>query len=268
MRQLDMNINITMIHNHLKVIDLHNHLLFGMDDGADTVETSLSLFNIQKEMGVNKVVVTPHYEPSNDDLESFVDKRKLHAKMLQQALKLENVDVEVKLGAEILYSVDMFDLDLEKLVIEGTDYLLIEFPTQGYISDLKRAMAQLLDQGYLPVFAHIERYGFLRSDLALMKDLVDMGVLFQVNAKTFLDASQKGFIKACIKHNLIHLVASDAHSITKRPPNLKKAYDQIEKDYGLKTVNYFKENAQCVYKNEIPDVKEPSVIRTFLGKYY
>lgn len=250
------------------MIDLHNHLLFGMDDGAKDLEDSLALFNIQIDQGIRKVVLTPHFAPSYDGLKDFIELRDKNANMLKQALKQGNVDVDIKLGAEILYSVDMMDLDLDKLVMEDTDYLLIEFSTRGYVGDLKRNIAYLLDRGYLPIFAHIERYSFLRSDLELMKDLVDMGVMFQVNAESFFDKNQKNFIKACMKHNLIHLVATDAHSIKRRPPNLKEAYNVIEKDYGKDALRSFIDNAKAVYLNEIPETKAASQLKTFLGKYY
>lgn len=263
-----MSINIITIHIVRKMIDLHTHLLQGMDDGARDLEDALALFSKQKQQGVNKVVLTPHFSSSSDDLNEFIARRERHTKYLKKALKDNKMEVDLKQGAEILYSVDMFDLQLDKLCLEKSDYLLIEFSTRGYISDLKRAMANLLDQGYLPIFAHIERYGFLRADLSLMKELVEMGVLFQVNASSFLDKAQQNFLKACIKHNLIHLVASDAHSIERRPCNLGDAYHEIEKQYGKETVNTFIENAERVFNNELVQIKSPSNIRQFLGKYY
>lgn len=259
-----MNIHIIMIH-YKTMIDLHTHLLFDMDDGAKDLNDSLALFNIQKNQGVHKVVLTPHFEAFRDDLDQFISNRSKNAEALQNAL---DKDVEFKLGAEVLFTVDLLNMDLNKLVIEGTDYILFEFSTRGYVSDVKRHMMTFIQQGYLPIFAHIERYSFLKDDLSLMKELVEMGVLFQVNASTFVNNEQHSFIKACMKNNLIHLVASDAHSQVKRPCNLSDAYAVIEQEYGIDTVNYLKDNAECVYHNELVEVKEPKVIRKFLKKYY
>ncbi len=195
------------------MIDLHTHLLFDMDDGAKDLDDSLALFDIQKQQGINKVVLTPHYEAFRGDLDQFVSKRSKHVETLKKAL---NNGLEFKVGAEVLFSVDLLDMDLSLLVIEDTDYILFEFPTQSYINDIRRHMNSILQMGYIPIFAHIERYSFLKDDLKLMQDLVEMGVVFQVNASTFIKGHQHSFIKAAMKHNLIHLVASDAHSQVNR----------------------------------------------------
>ncbi len=249
------------------MVDLHNHLLFGMDDGAKNLDNSLELFKMQKTQGVSHVIMTPHVDAMTD-LPTFLSKRAENYQILQRKLQEAELDVNLKVGAEILYTQDILNMNLDKLVIEDSDYLLIEFPTRGYINNLERNIYSLLDMGYQLIFAHVERYAFLREDLKLMANLVNSGVVFQVNASSFLDESQKGFLKAAIKHNLIHLVASDAHSLERRPPNISKAYEQIEKDYGKETVRMFKKNAMAVFNNDTIAHKEASPMRLFLGKYY
>lgn len=249
------------------MLDLHNHLLYGIDDGAKDLNESLALFNIYQRDGINQVVMTPHFSVE-DDLSLFLELRNNNYSILKKALKEAKLDVEVKIGAEILFSIDIMNMPLQDLVIEGTNYLLLEFPTRSYISNLKERIMELQSMGYDIIFAHIERYGFLRDDLKLMKELVDMGVIFQINASSFIDEPKDKFVRACVKHNLVHLVASDAHGLDKRKPNLKEAYKAIESNYGSETVNYFKDNAESIFNNELVDRKEATNIKKFLKSYY
>lgn len=110
-------------------IDLHTHVLFGMDDGAQTLEDSIQLLYAQKEQGVDTVVCTPHYNPITQDLNEFITIRDRNFKILKEAVQAEQIDIQLLKGSEIYYSIDLIEMDLKDLVIENTDYLLIEFST-------------------------------------------------------------------------------------------------------------------------------------------
>ncbi len=256
-----MNINIIMI-------DLHTHILYGIDDGAKDLKESLEMINYQINQGVKEIVLTPHFNYVKDDYNKFITLRNKNYKKLKAEVSKLNLDVKLKIASELLYTNDLVNSNLEELVIEGTDYLLIEFSTRSYPLDIKRNLLSLMDRGYLIILAHIERYEFFRSDLDLLYELVSMGILMQVNASTFINASDKNFINAAIKHNLIHLVSSDTHNLDTRLPNTKEALNTIRKTYGNDTYDYFINNAKAVLNNEYVEMYAPSKIKKIFNKYF
>ena len=94
-------------------------------------------------------------------------------------------------------------------------------------------MLELINWGYKPILAHMERYSFLHRYLDLFHQMLDWGVLMQVNASTIINDDMSSFIKAAIKKEMIHCFASDAHNMRNRKPNLKAAYDKIALDKGI-----------------------------------
>ncbi len=251
----------------LTMTDLHSHILFGMDDGARNIDESIRMLKAQIAQGVTQVVLTPHFSPLQDKLSEFLEKRDANYKLLKEAVKEENLDIELKIGAEILFSIELLNMDLSDLVIEGTNFLLLEFSTRSHIHNLKNSIIDLTNNGYDIIFAHIERYSFLRDNLELMQYFIESGVLYQVNGSSFLRSADKNFLKACIKHNYIHLVASDAHSLSTRKPNLEKAYAAISSSYGDEAVDYFIENANSAFDDQQPNIKNPTKMRNILGRY-
>lgn len=257
--------NTTTIQPTLKMTDIHTHILFGMDDGAQDVQASLEMIYEQIDQGVTQVVFTPHYG-SNDDLESFIDKRNRHYEILKQAVKEKELQIELKVGAEIMFTREILSMDLSDLVIEGTNYLLLEFPTRFHIDHIEASMNQLINDGYDPIFAHFERYSFLREDLELMKNLLELGVLYQVNASSISKKSDNNFLEACLKKDYIHLIASDAHNTSSRRPNMnikkikKNQFDKLQAIY---------ENSNKVFNNEsIVKYEHYKPLKRMFGKYY
>ena len=250
------------------MIDLHTHTLFGIDDGAKTIDESLEMLIAQINEGVSEVVLAPHFNCGSDDVDKFVKLTKKNYTLLNKQVKQKGLNINLRLGSEVLYCSNILDVDLENLTIEGTDYLLLEFNTNSFPVNIKRNISSLLNRGYLIIFAHVERYAFLRNDLELFKELVEMGVLMQINANTLINNYDKSFIRACIKHNLIHLISSDAHNITTRPANLKAGYTTLKKSYGSDVYDYFMTNAKSVLNNEIIEMYSPSLIRKFGKRYF
>ncbi|AMC94060.1 hypothetical protein AOC36_08680 [Erysipelothrix larvae] len=248
------------------MIDIHTHILFGIDDGAKTLEDSLALIDMQLEQGVHTIVLTPHYNPLKQDLDAFIELRDKNCQILKQAILETHRDITILKGAEVLYSSKLFEMNLEDLVIENTDYILIEFSPRTLPSNLMNQISELIGMGYIPIIAHMERYPYFKDNLDLPIDLMKCGVLMQVNASSFIDQSQSSFIHACMRHGWIHCIASDVHSIDKRPSNMIKAKQAIKEKHP-KLWNTWMVNVKQVLENEIISVQQPSKIRSFLGKY-
>lgn len=244
------------------MIDLHNHIAFGLDDGSKDLFESKEMIKEALIQGINTIVLTPHFNPSRNDLEEFITKRDEVA----SALREENL-INIKTGAEIYLTSSLSDMDIGRLSIEGSDYILLELSTQVMPVGLENQLLSIMNHGFIPILAHIERYPYLLENPKLMIDLINHGVLFQVNTSTFMDSSKKGLVRACVKHNLIHLVSSDAHNMDRRPMNTGIVMDAIEKEFGSDFVNYLKDNARKVINNEVINVYEPGSLKKLFGKY-
>lgn len=247
------------------MVDFHTHILFDIDDGAKSLEDSLQLLNLQANQGVKSVVLTPHFYPRLNVLKEYVMKRNEHMLILENAITKLDLDIKILKGSEVYFSNDLLDLDLRDLVIENTDYILIEFSSKMMTNTLISQLQGIISKGYIPILAHIERYPFFVDNSQLLVDLIEVGVLTQVNAKTFLDKQHHKWLKAAVKHNLVHLIASDTHSMDKRPPNLKKGLDEVESRFGSEFKEYLLTNARKMLDNEIIEVYQPSKINKVLG---
>lgn len=252
-----------------KMTDIHTHILFGMDDGAKDIDASLEMLKEQVNQGITQIVLTPHFLPFKDDLDSFIEKRNKHFEILKRAVVEQGLEVELKIGAEIMFSHDILSMDLSDLTIEDTNYLLIEFPTKSHIDHVESAMNQLMNNGYDLIFAHIERYSFLKEDLTLMKRLVESGILFQVNGSSIENINENSFVEACLNKNYIHLIASDAHNNDTRKPNIGNNNFKHLKKKQLEKLNNIYENANAVFNNEIiSNDSNYKNIKVIFNKYY
>lgn len=244
------------------MVDLHNHIAFGMDDGSSDLAESRAMIQEALNQGIDTIVLTPHFNSSKNDLEAFLSKRHEVASILRD----ENL-ITIKTGAEVYLTSSLFDLDIGRLAFEESDYILVELSTQIMPVSLENQLRSIMDYGLIPILAHIERYPYLLDNAPLMIELITLGVLFQVNTSSFLDSSLKSLMKACVKHNLIHLVSSDAHNMGRRPMNTGIVMEVIEQDYGRDFAMYLKDNAQKVINNEIVNVYQPGSLKKLFGKY-
>ncbi len=201
--------------------DIHTHILFNTDDGAKDIETSVRMLEAEIADGVDTVVLTPHFDPSKHSIANFVKARDERASSLKNAIKGK---ISLVCGAELVASPFLDKhTDLGLLCIEGTKALLIELPHSDFSIWIEEMVYHLVLSGYTPILAHIERYKALR-DLDLLKKLCDMGCIMQVTCSLFSSPkfSDRRFIKKAAKRGLLHVLGSDCHSDSWRPPCLKQ----------------------------------------------
>jgi protein-tyrosine phosphatase len=217
--------------------DLHTHILPGIDDGAQTVEESIALLRAELDGGVKTVALTPHFRLNSTEQSNFVERRGHAYDLLNDAVQKQALPIRLILGAEVAFSPDLLQLDLDSLCYENTKTLLIELPMDYYPSFARDVFYKLLLKGYTPLIAHVERYPYFASDPSLLEDLVNGGALAQVNAGWLLrDRKTRKRILRMIKDGIVHVLATDAHSMDKRPPILDKAVKVIAKKLGEDTV--------------------------------
>jgi protein-tyrosine phosphatase len=216
-------------------IDIHSHLLPGLDDGSNSMEQTINMLKIAYEEGIRAIIATPHCK----------DERTLHSmSVLQESLEavkeeIQNLlpDLSLYLGSEIYYSHESIKYLQENKIptLADTKYILVEFSPIADYRYMKNALQELLLEGYSPVIAHIERYEVLAKKLDLVEELIEMGAYVQVNAMSIIGESGRlyqSITKKLLKNNLVHMVATDAHSDKARAPKLIKCYSHLVKKYG------------------------------------
>jgi protein-tyrosine phosphatase len=202
------------------VIDLHTHILPGVDDGPRTLEGSLDLARAAVAAGTRTALATPHV---NDDRSIDADRVAAGLSQLRPALAAAEIPLDVLPGGEIAIwrLADLDDAALRSLALGGGPYLLIESPFSPVVGDFEPLVLDLMMRGHRVLLAHPERCPAFQRDPARLGRLVDAGVLVQVTAASMtggFGSTVKRFTTDLLRQGLAHVVASDAHDAAKRPP--------------------------------------------------
>ena len=210
------------------MIDLHMHLLPGMDDGSESVETSLAM--LARSAGTEGVCATPHFYADRDTPESFLRRRSAAWERLKAALPEGHIPI--RLGAEVRYFEGMSRAEeLPALCLEGTRLLLLEMPFQPWTERMLAEVDGLSRRGLVPVAAHLERYLEL-APKRLLREFWELDLLVQCNAEFFLERRTSRRALKLLREGRVQLLGSDAHNVGARPPRLGEAAALIEKKLG------------------------------------
>lgn len=211
------------------MIDLHTHILPGIDDGASNLEEALTMVNTLRLQDVNIAVCTPHFNAKQIALDEFIHKR-------SQAFSIMAVaNISLITGSETALNDYLFHYsDLSSLCIGSTKYILIELPFTRKWEEKMYDMLEELIRYYslLPIIAHVERYPAIGNKVKILHKLMDMGCSLQVNTASILQEKSWHQIAKYIKHGCIDVISSDCHNMTNRPPMISQAYDKIRKEFG------------------------------------
>ena len=216
-------------------IDIHCHIMPGVDDGSPDMETSLKMLKIAEKNGIQHIILTPHHKPLHHNVSP--DHNNKYRLKLQRAAEDAGINVKLYSGNEIYYSDETFDeLTSGRIcTLAGSDYALVEFhPTNPYKA-IHNAIYQIQAAGFIPILAHVERYSDIVSHSSYVEELVDMGCYIQVNASSVMGKYGFGishFTKKLLKNSLVHFIATDAHDASSRTPDLAKCREFISKKYG------------------------------------
>ena len=221
------------------MIDIHSHILYGCDDGAKTIEESLELLKAEKRQGVDLVYFTPHFHTEKNNLEEYSLLIKEHYNNL--LLKTNTPEYpKIKTGFEVHYFSGMKNCDcLDKLALSGTNLILTELDFFNITEDVIEEICEFSwYTGYIPVLAHIERYHKFPGFKKLLKEIKKNKVYCQITAASFLNKNifKKEAFKL-LKEGYVNFIASDTHSLEKRPPKIKEAFEEISKKCGKDIIN-------------------------------
>lgn len=218
------------------MIDLHTHILAGLDDGSKNMAESLSMARVAREDGIHTIVATPHVLQGVFDN----DKNKILAavRTLNQNLQEQDIAVNILPGAEYYLEADL-PLKLsqgELLTINDNGrYLLVELPSAFIPEYTAQVLYEIQLQGVTPIIAHPERNAGFARQPDILQELISRGVLAQITSASITGLFGKRVKKTAfsfLKQGLAHLVSSDAHSPHGRAPLLSQAHREIEKHHG------------------------------------
>lgn len=236
------------------MIDMHCHILPGIDDGASDLEEALEMARIAESEGIKKIVNTSHFHPEfkytmGEELVEAINS-------FNVALKANKIDLEVLIGNEIYYTDEIIE-ELHNLnfhTLNNSKYLLIEFSPMNVPKNLADVVYEVKLKGYIPVLAHVERYNNIIENPNIIYDCIKEGAIIQVNASSILGKHGKEIKKVSdilLDNNMIHIVASDAHGSERRRPQLREAYEFVKNKYSEETAdNLFKNNQSLIIANE------------------
>lgn len=237
----------------IMLFDVHCHILPGVDDGAKTEDSTKRMLKFAAREGMNSIIATPHFKYGED----FVSPEDIYAKyqMVRAWWKQISPKKELYLGSELFYSESIIEA-LKKgyaLTINGTKYVLIEFPIYAEYGYIERAVKKLLYAGYIPILAHMERYKSLRKR-EQVQQLVDMGAYMQVNTSAIMGKHgilTKWYLLKLIKSGLIHFIGTDAHGSRERRPEIRECVEYLRKKIGNKeTRRIVEKNPQKMLRGE------------------
>ncbi|QNQ82902.1 tyrosine-protein phosphatase [Lactobacillus sp. PV012] len=236
------------------LVDIHAHLLPGIDDGSPDMETSLQLAKAAVEDGITHALMTPHhlngrYSNHKKDVIKLTEQ-------FQAQLKQEKIDLtifpsqEVRLSSEIPAALDNDDI---LFCDEDGTYMLLEMPSEDVPLYAKEMTYQLLARGITPIIVHPERNSRILKEPELLQKFLEQGCLTQVTASSYVgvfgnkiaDLSER-----LIAAGQVATFASDAHSLAKRESKMTEAYGKLSKEVGSDIAATFKQNAQDIINGE------------------
>lgn len=216
-------------------IDIHSHILYGVDDGAQSFEESMEMLRLAFRDGIRQIILTPHNKPMRNNVipEQMAEMRE----RLQNQAKKEGMEITLYLGNEIYYRSSLLE-DVEEgkaVTMTGSAYTLIEYNPMEAYAGIRKGMYETLSGGLIPILAHVERYDCLMHETGYVKELVDMGCFIQVNAGSIMGEfglSTRLMVRKLLKQRLVHFVATDAHNTGKRKPCLSASAEYVAAKYG------------------------------------
>ena len=211
------------------MIDIHCHILPGIDDGPEKIEESIEMARIASCDGITKIVATPHIKDTLHPLSSI----QKSIELLNNRLSEMDIPVHIFQGADVSA---LLDISLvENYTINNTNYILIEFPHTYLPGNAKEVLFRMMTRGYQPIITHPERNLSILANPGLLFELLDTGLLVQITADS-LTGSFGVDIQECafylLKRGVVSFIASDAHSSLQRRPVLSEGVRVAQRIIG------------------------------------
>ena len=216
-------------------IDMHHHLIYGIDDGARGFAGTERMIRQAVENRVHAIITTPHMTPG---LEPFPEEDyRTRLDEVQKWLQNQQIDLTLYSGAEVLYTPSTPHMLAEGRVpvLANSGLVLVEFLPDSDFSELIRAGVNIARTGYVPVYAHIERYVCLKKTDQVRQLRQECGAFMQVNANTVVRRHgffRQRFLNALFENGLVDFVSSDSHDMPGRENRMAPAFEQLSERFG------------------------------------
>jgi protein-tyrosine phosphatase len=243
------------------MIDIHSHILPGLDDGSRDLEESLAMAKEAVREGIDTIVATPHH--ANGKYWNDSTQVRSAVSLFREALEKHNIPLDVLEGQEIRVYQELLE-DIQSgssIMLAGSSYILLEFPSSRIPDTIEDVMHELRLLGITPVIAHPERNAEIAQCPDKLLRLIQLGALSQVTSHSinglFGKSIQECTVNLC-RRNLVHFVSSDAHNMSNRAFGLGAAYDAAAGLLGHEYVTYYQANAESLIRSQSIEIWEPS----------
>jgi protein-tyrosine phosphatase len=222
------------------LIDIHLHILPGVDDGPKTMEQTLQLARALVQEGIHTAIATPHYNDEFPQRPAAEIRERVGE--VQQELERHAIPLRLFAGHEVLISPALLeDVQAGRVAtLNGGRYLLLELWNSMWLPDTERIIFALRTVGIIPVLAHVERYRAIQQDHSRLKALLQQGVIAQITASSLIGLQGRTIrrcAEALLKEGLIQCIASDAHGLHTRPPRVAEGLQCVARMLGRERVH-------------------------------
>lgn len=237
------------------MIDFHSHIIPNIDDGSTSMKDTINMINEARQAGFTEIISTSHYIQKYYDLDCF-EREKMLDIIKKKVSEKNEVNIKLYLGSEIYFTPEIIELIKNKKAstINNTRYLLFELPMNTKPLFVKEMVYELMQNGYIPIIAHPERYTYVQENIQYIEELAGMGALFQSNYGSIIGMygnSAKKTLKKLLKNNLISFLGSDVHKTGQIYPKIPKALKKLRKILSIEELEKLTTlNAQKVLKDE------------------
>lgn len=248
------------------MIDIHSHLVYGVDDGSKTIEDTIYMLKEAKKVGFTDIICTPHY------MESYyeVPCNEIFNRILNVQKLTEEINIKIHQGNEIYANENIIEYIKSKqaMSLNNSRYVLIEFPMQNKPMNIDQVIYLLLQEGKTPIVAHPERYSYVRETPNMLLEYIEQGVLFQTNYGSIIGVygnEIKETAKKLLTHNMIHFLGSDNHRVNTIYKHIPESLKLLEKWIGQeKTLELTTNNPKYILNDEKLEIDEPIELKKTL----
>ena len=254
------------------MIDIHNHILPGIDDGSKSTLESINIIKKAYSVGVTDIIITPHFI-LNTSYDTKIEQQLLE--MLQNELQNNKININLYLGNEVFVEHNLLELLNEKKfnTLNNSRYLLFELSLNNFYQGIFDLLFQLRSNGIEPIIAHPERYSYLQKNPELAFKLLNHGAIFQLDVGSFYGnygKNAKKLFMLLITHHAASFIATDTHRQSDvYYDELKNIQNDLEKYISKEEINILiNNNPKKVIKNEMIDKLEIVPLKkTIFGKF-
>lgn len=248
------------------MVDIHSHIINGIDDGSKSIEMTINMLKKSEESGTTDIIATPHFMRGRFEVEykEVIEK----VEELKKIVKENNIDINIYAGQEVYYSKNLLEYYNDKIIgtINNTKYMLIELPMLEFnIDEVINTIYELQIRGIVPIIAHPERYKQFIKKPSMINSLIKEGMLFQMNTGSIVGDFGKDVKKTAAKyleHNVYSFIGSDAHRDRGRDTDISEALNILELPQKKEFIN----NGKVMLQNGDVEFKGTTVKeKKFLG---